>query len=351
MKHIYHFLLYPSIPSGPVSYVDYIISGVIGFEQKIIYYESNNKSEFILINLRRFSKWLYLIEVFVNAFVITCKLRLLNKEEIIIDCHHVLNLAPIVCAKILGIQLIWHIHELKSSNKLNVLFFKMGLYIANKSKTTVVYNSNATYKDYDYCGYVISPVIAAGKDPNKTYLNNDIICVANVNPVKGQVLLLKSLLKIEPKQRMTIHIVGALLESQKSYIGKVKSIQKKLHRNMNVVFHGTLDKKRIDELLLTTTFFVMTSLSESFGISLIEAMNKKCICVAPKIGEIPIILDDKSGFIYSAGQLSDLITVIETVLKLPISEREKYGEIVRKKFLQINNIDKFNKTHQEVYNN
>ncbi len=72
-----------------------------------------------------------------------------------------------------------------------------------------------------------------------------------------------------------LHIVGDGDEKEK-IITKIK----KYNLEKNIILHGFLDKNKIGKVLEKTSIYTMTSLTESFGIVLLEAFSYGIPCVA-----------------------------------------------------------------------
>lgn len=188
----------------------------------------------------------------------------------------------------------------RNSNKL-IFVSKAGMisyqghYNLNKSKISVVYNG------------VGDRFITNGKNVKK---HDDgiirLLYVGRLVELKGVNTLIDILPDIMKQKNVFMDIVGdgpcrSDLES------KVKSFG----INDKVSFHGFMND--VTPFLSSADIFIYPSKTEIFGISLVEAMAYKCVCVANNVGGIPEIINDgENGFLNKSNTREGLE---ESVLK------------------------------------
>ena len=156
---------------------------------------------------------------------------------------------------------------------------------------------------------------------------NNIVSVGKLTKEKGFDDLLRLFKKISTKYpSWKLNIVGDGLEKS-----DLLQLSKELKLGDKVVFHGYQDKEYIDDIMHNSSIYVMTSLSESFGLSLIEAMSYgiPCVSYSTAQGANEIIEDGKNGFIIND---RDEQTMIEKIIELIKDEklRSKLGRAARK---------------------
>lgn len=99
--------------------------------------------------------------------------------------------------------------------------------------------------------------------------NNTIISIGRLSSEKGfsDLISVVDLVRQHVKD-IKLHLIGdgALREYLEKKI-------KDLKLENNIIMHGYLDKKEIEKYMLDSSIYVMTSLTESFGLVLIEAMS------------------------------------------------------------------------------
>ena len=105
---------------------------------------------------------------------------------------------------------------------------------------------------------------------------NTIISVGRLSPEKGFIDLI-SVLNIVKQQipDIVLHLIGDG-EQKEEIIEKINSLGLDKH----VIVHGFFNNVEIEECMLDSSVYVMTSLTESFGLVLLEAFSYSLPCVA-----------------------------------------------------------------------
>jgi glycosyltransferase involved in cell wall biosynthesis len=136
-----------------------------------------------------------------------------------------------------------------------------------------------------------------------------------VEPKKGLSVLLqamKQLLVSAPTRAWQLIIVG-----EGPALPQLKQRCKELEIWPHVIFAGVYP--RAEEVLPLMDIFVMPSLYEGFGISLIEAMAARRPVVATKVGGIPeIVTHNESGLLVPPGDPLSLAAAIDRLLGDPV---------------------------------
>lgn len=163
------------------------------------------------------------------------------------------------------------------------------------------------------CKSVFIPNIVEGVDSVSDLTNKNIIAIGRLEQEKGFLDLIdifNEVLKNNPDWKLNIVGDG----SQKDLI--TKKI-KEYGIEKSVKLHGYQDTKYINELLNTQSLYVMTSYTESFGIVLIEAMNKGIPCLAfdSARGATEIIEDNKNGYLIQNRDFELMVDKINYLIK------------------------------------
>ncbi len=113
------------------------------------------------------------------------------------------------------------------------------------------------------------------------------------------------------------------------------SIEKKIKENNladKVTLHGFKDRKEIDKILFNSSIYVMTSLTESFGLVLIEAMSYgvPCISFDSARGSLEIISNNIDGYIIEKRDKNKMADKIISLIENK-ELRNKMGQLARKK--------------------
>ena len=110
-----------------------------------------------------------------------------------------------------------------------------------------------------------------------------------------------------------------------SDIGHLYYLIDKFNLGDYVNVKGVIDNNDLKKKLCNYNFFVQLSLSESLGVSLLEAQSNGIPCIVSNNGGLPeAVLDNKTGIVVNNEDLDDLV---DRTLKLwdDSSEYEKYS--------------------------
>lgn len=174
-------------------------------------------------------------------------------------------------------------------------------------------------------------VIYNGIEPSKTkaaVFNNDkeflIATVGTLNEHKGVQFLIKALPKIvEEFPGVTLEIIGD--GAYKRVL--LKEVEKNKLKKY-VKFTGFVPD--VDKYLAKFDLYVQPSLSESFGLAIVQAMSVGLPVIATYAGGIPeVVTDGKSGLLVEPANSKELAEAIVELLRHPEKAR-KMGEIASK---------------------
>ena len=161
-----------------------------------------------------------------------------------------------------------------------------------------------------------------------------IISIGRLSPEKGFIDLIKvfnEFSKIHPD--WSLDIVGDGPERK-----KIEKMINDLNLNDKIIMHGFLDKKRIDKLLVDSSIYVMTSLTESFGIVLLEAFSYGVPAIAfdTAEGAREIVDDNWNGYLIKGRDISGMVKRMSTLAKSFV-RRKIMGDNAYKKALNFDN--------------
>tara|TARA_Y100000310_G_C20570730_1_gene757875 strand:+ start:175 stop:1287 length:1113 start_codon:yes stop_codon:yes gene_type:complete len=142
---------------------------------------------------------------------------------------------------------------------------------------------------------------------------NLILFIGRIAPIKNLEILINSLASIENK-KILLEIVGP---PEEDYLKDLEKLVKKNNLKERVIFskpiYGVKEKiEKIDSCKI----FILPSKSEGMPQSLIEAMSRGKIVIASNIkASKEIIKDRTSGYLFAEGNVNDLASKINFVLK------------------------------------
>ncbi len=133
--------------------------------------------------------------------------------------------------------------------------------------------------------------------------------VANLNLVKNQATLLKAFKIISQKIDCYLHIAG-----HDTLNGKIQQLAIEMGIAHKVNFYGMLTQKELQDLFAKADIFLLTSLSESQGMVVNEAMASSCIVCGTRVGLIAD-LENKATLAVDVKDAESLARKVLTLLK------------------------------------
>lgn len=161
---------------------------------------------------------------------------------------------------------------------------------------------------------VIPNMISENKTGKISNLNNNqIISIGRLEEVKDfYTLILVFSILVKKYPNLILKIIGE--GSQRKIL---EDLIKKCNLEHNVILTGKLTEEDINNELLKSDIFVLTSKSESFSLVLCEAMNYGIPCVAfdVDVGPREIIEDNVTGYLISNRNIELMVNKIGMLLK------------------------------------
>ena len=141
---------------------------------------------------------------------------------------------------------------------------------------------------------------------NKTMLLHS----SNLRPLKRIDLLLDAVSRIRPRESFKLVILAG--EDFSPYLEEVR----RLKLEESVIVRNKV--KDIEDYLQVADIGIVTSESESFCLSILEAMHFACPSVSTRVGGIPEVIDDRiTGRLVTFGDANALAKAIEELIGDP----------------------------------
>lgn len=132
---------------------------------------------------------------------------------------------------------------------------------------------------------------------------------ANLNLVKDQTTLLHTFKILSTQIDCVLHIAGF-----DTLNGQIQQLSKDLGLTEKVVFHGMLTQKELQILYQKADIFLLTSLSESQGLVVNEAMANGCVVCGTRVGLLAD-LEDKATIAVAIKDAEDLAEKVVALLQ------------------------------------
>lgn len=335
---VFHFLLDHRL-GGPHVYAktlsDYLVKKG-GFEALYVTTSQGELTDIPLVNLRH--KWspLYLFELPINA-VITAGLarRAKGHGPTVYHVHGAANIAPVIAAGLSNTPLVWTFHETVPGFKKLVDFALKFLKPGNFIITAV---SPQSTEVYGTTGVEVLPAPLDTQtwqppkaDPEPSEAGPQLLCTANLNPLKGQDVLLEALAEVPGPWRLDL--IGQELKTHRAFAEKLKAQAQALTEadpNCQINFLGWQGPEAVKAKLAQTDLFLFPSRSEAAPIALLEALSMERAAVASDVGAIGLMIPDKKhGFIVPPEDPATLAKAINQALALSPEQRRTLGAQAR----------------------
>ncbi|MDT8447567.1 MAG: glycosyltransferase family 4 protein [bacterium] len=335
---VFHFLLDHRV-GGPHVYAQTIAQYLEqkgGFETYYVTTAKGAITDIPLINLRHYWNPLYLLEVPLNAVMGTGLARRAKSiGPTVFHVHGAANIAPVIAAGLSGTPLLWTFHEtvpgFKKLVDLALKFLRPGNFIV----TAVSHESTLVY------GTPGAEILPAPVDPDFWQPIKEvpaaeeggplILSTANLNPLKGQDVLLEALAQVPGPWRL--RLIGQELKTHQAFAKKLKVQAEALCQadpSRSVEFLGWQDKEAVREQLKRTQVFVMPSRSEATPIALLEALCMGRPAVATQVGAVAQMIPTKEfGFLVPPENPKALAEGLTKALALSPEQRTQMGESSR----------------------
>jgi N-acetyl-alpha-D-glucosaminyl L-malate synthase BshA len=168
-----------------------------------------------------------------------------------------------------------------------------------------------------------------------------IIHASNLRPLKRIDLLLAAAARIRPADSFKLLILaGASFEPYTAEVHRY-GLQDRIIVREKVV--------EIEDYFQAADLGLFASESESFCLSILEAMSFACPSVGTRVGGIPEVVENEvSGVLVPAGDLEELIAAVERLLKNP-KLRHDMGEAAQRRAKQLFSAEAIVPRYEELY--
>ena len=297
----------------------------------------NDYSNYVATNIKYKNLKIISLERKRGILIIPLIIKFLSKnkpQNVIIYFNNITSLWVILGAKISGINnlaiCVQNVIKIYSKDNIKLIFL---MRIFNLLGVKLVPCSNAiknSFLDFNKkikfskvipnCINTISfqNEVEKSRKLNKTNSTKTIIMVARLDEIKDQETLLKAYSNIN--QNCKLILVGD--GNKRDYL---EGIASELGLNINKIFVGS--KTDIPAVLAKADIFAFsTTLSEGFGIALIEAMAAKLPIIATDVPACREVLDDgKAGILVPEGRVDLWIKALNQIINSS-TKRDYYIE-------------------------
>jgi len=157
----------------------------------------------------------------------------------------------------------------------------------------------------------------------------EVVYMGRLIEEKGIGTLIEAVSKVNG---INLNLVGT---GSEEYVNTLKNLAAKLNITGRVIFHGFMDRARLNEFIKNMQVLVLPSVTtegwkEQFGRVIIEAFASKIAVIGSDSGEIPNVIGD-AGFIFREG---DCFGLAEAIEKLQ-NNKELYDALIEKGYRRV----------------
>jgi len=150
-----------------------------------------------------------------------------------------------------------------------------------------------------------------------------LVCVGRLAPQKGQLLLIEAVYQLS---KLGIFCQVTLV-GDGPLRSEIEDLITKYQLKEQVKITGWASESQVKEHILQSRALILPSFAEGLPVVLMEALALRRPVISTYIAGIPeLVKPNWSGWLVPAGSLSDLVEVMQKVLKMSTQELEEMGE-------------------------
>ncbi|MBA6291509.1 glycosyltransferase [Colwellia sp. MB3u-70] len=156
------------------------------------------------------------------------------------------------------------------------------------------------------------------KEKNKEKGKLKLLYLARVSPKKNLKVFLKALSFVKHGD-ITFSIAGEIDDI--NYWNECESLIKQLPKNIKIKYLGAIDRVEVESALQQNQAFILPTLNENYGHSIVEAMiNSNIIIISNQTPWSEV--KNEGGFVHSSGDVNAYANTIQVLLEM---SKEEYN--------------------------
>lgn len=171
----------------------------------------------------------------------------------------------------------------------------------------------------------------------------EMVYVGRLEKVKNLTFLIKALSKLDHVPNIKLKLVGEGRE--RKYLEDLIS-KYQLQDHIELIGFSEVPEKFVSQADL----FILPSLSEGFGIAVVEAMMQGVPCLCSRVGGIPeFIIDNHNGWLFHPEDEEEFLLKLKTIINMPASRLQEVGKKAKEYSLEHFPNELYVKKLEEIY--
>jgi len=163
-----------------------------------------------------------------------------------------------------------------------------------------------------------------------------LVCVGRLSEQKGQLLLVDAVSKLLAKG-IDIELV---LAGDGEMRPEIEALIRQHSLESKVIITGWISSKQVREEILASRAMVQPSFAEGLPVVIMEAMALRRPVLTTYVAGIPeLVRPGENGWLFPAGDVDELVKVLEDFLRTPTEILEKMGQAAHQRVLERHSID------------
>jgi len=163
-----------------------------------------------------------------------------------------------------------------------------------------------------------------------------LVCVGRLSEQKGQLLLVDAVSKLLAKG-IDMELV---LAGDGEMRPEIDALIRQHSLESKVIITGWISSKQVREEILASRAMVQPSFAEGLPVVIMEAMALRRPVLTTYVAGIPeLVRPGENGWLFPAGDVDELVKVLEDFLRTPTEILEKMGQAAHQRVLERHSID------------
>jgi glycosyltransferase involved in cell wall biosynthesis len=251
-------------------------------------------------------------KVLKGPFKLVAFMKVLRQEDpVLVHVNSLVKSWPVLVSRMVRRPVVWHVHEFLGTKKLYAAIIHAvsdGVILISKEQFALFRGKKKACRipnGIDTESY--EKVRPSGSVPKKAAKGGktNILFIGRIEPNKGLFVLAKAAAIIDGRERIRYIVVGGVPRGGGRYEEQVKAFLRQEGLESSFVFLGY--RQDVPEIIAACDLLCQPSYSDTFPLTVLEAMASGLPVIGTSVGEVPSVIDEGiTGFIIEPGDPESL---------------------------------------------